>query len=112
MSCKFLVTRFFCLFLEMKSSYGSLELKAISLPQAPGFWDYKCASLCPICYFAILKKSFKPGKMAEACNPSTWEIEERGSKNSRPAWSTGGNEGQLGQAFEPVSQKVKRVWRQ
>jgi major histocompatibility complex class I len=36
----------------------------------------------------ILKKSWKPGVVAHAFNPSTREAEAGGFLSSRPAWST------------------------
>jgi hypothetical protein len=35
-----------------------------------------------------LKRERKPGVVAHAFNPSTWEAEAGGFLNSRPAWST------------------------
>jgi hypothetical protein len=40
-----------------------------------------------VCY-DLKKKKKKPGVMAHACNPSTWEAEAGGFLSLRPAWST------------------------
>jgi major histocompatibility complex class I len=35
-----------------------------------------------------IKTLYKPGVVAHAFNPSTWEAEASGFLSSRPAWST------------------------
>jgi hypothetical protein len=53
-----------------------------------------------------LKKS-KPGVVAHAFNPSTWEAEAGGFLSSRPAWSTKWVPGQPGLHRQTLSRKTK-----
>jgi hypothetical protein len=41
-----------------------------------------------LCMIKWLKIESKPGVVAHAFNPSTWEAEAGGFLSSRPAWST------------------------
>ena len=55
------------------------------------------------------KKAFpKPGVVAHAFNPSTWEAEAGGFLSSRPAWSTKWVPGQPGLHRETLSQKNQK----
>jgi hypothetical protein len=49
----------------------------------------------------------KPGVVAHAFNPSTWEAEAGGFLSSRPAWSTEQVPGQPGLHRETLSRKTK-----
>ena len=58
-------------------------------------------------YSAIKNNEFRPGVVAQACNPSTQEAEAGGFQSSRPAWSTEWVPGQPGLHRETLSQKNK-----
>jgi hypothetical protein len=53
-------------------------------------------------------KKRKPGVVAHAFNPSTWEAEAVGFLSSRPAWSTEQVPGQPGLHRETLSRKTKK----
>jgi hypothetical protein len=50
----------------------------------------------------------KPGVVAHAFNPSSWEAEAGGFLSSRPAWSTEQVPGQAGLHRETLPQKNKK----
>ena len=53
----------------------------ILLSQLPKYWDYRHAPpLLALFLFFKKSKNIKPGTVAHACNPSTWETDTGGSQ--------------------------------
>jgi hypothetical protein len=59
-------------------------------------------------YYSAIKNEYKPGVVAHAFNPSTWEAEAGGFLSLGPAWSTEWVPGQPELHKETLSQKTNK----
>ena len=63
-------------------------------------------------YYSAIKNEYKPGVVAHAFNPSTWEAEASGFLSLGPAWSTEWVPGQPELHKETLSQNKKQKTKQ